>query len=929
MHRNYRPIRFFALIIALVWTAAGPASISAQSGIPNPIDHFGHDIGEDYYLATYTEMIAFWQKLESASDRMILTEIGTTEQGRTMWMAIISSPDNLRDLDRYKDISRRLSLAADLTDEQARALAGEGKAVIWIDGGLHATEVVGAQQEIRLVYDMVSRSDPETLRILDNVILLATITNPDGMDMVSDWYMRESDPLKRSTRGLPFLYQKYIGHDNNRDFYMVTQKESEAVARVLYREWFPQVVYNHHQTGPAGCVLFVPPFREPHSYNLDPLLVLGITTVGNAMHSRFAAENKPGSTMRDGAGYQSWWNGCLRCTPYFHNQIGILTEMIGSPTPMEIPFIPKKHLPSGDYPYPIAPQEWHLMQSIEYSQTANRAILDLASKLREDFLFNIYRMGKNSIERGSRDHWTVNPWRLKAVEEAIRKDRAQQVGSGRSRGYSPDFYHNVLHAPEARDPRAYILPSDQADFLTAGKFADTLIKNGVTVRRAGREFEAAGKAYPAGSLVIKTDQAFRPHIIDMFEPQVYPDENSIPNKPPRPPYDSAGYTLAFQMGVAFDRILERIEGPFEAVNGLIDPTPGKIVGNGRAGWLLDHAVNDSVIAVNRLLKSGASVFWLNEPIRTAEREFAAGAIYIPAGSTRSAAVQALAGELGLNFFALNEQPRGPAHALHPVRIGLWDRYGGSMPSGWVRWLLERFEFDFEVVFPQTLDAGDLNTRFDSLIFVSGAIPARAASEGNRYFGRQPKPEEIPAEYRHMLGTVTVKNTVPRLKSFLEKGGAILTIGSSTSLAGHLGLPLADALTETTPAGKIRSLPSDKFSVPGSLLRVKVDRDNPVAYGMPEHVDVYFNRSPVFRLPPEAGFAGIRPVAWFDNDAPLRSGYARGQRYLRGGTAVLAAPVGRGRLILCGPEITFRAQPHGNFKFLFNGIFLGSSERTTL
>lgn len=929
MRRNFRWIRFLSLFLALTWFTAGLAPLNAQTPIPTPREHFGHDIGDDYFLATYSEMISFWQKLAAASDRISLTEIGTTEEGRAMWMAIITSPENHRNITRFQNISRRMSLAEDLTDDQARALAVEGKAVIWIDGGLHATEVVGAQQEIRLVYDMVTRSDPETLRILDNVILLAAITNPDGMDMVSKWYMREPDPLKRSSSGLPFLYQKYIGHDNNRDFYMVTQKESEAVARVLYQEWFPQVVYNHHQTGPAGTVLFVPPFREPHSYNLDPLLVLGITTVGNAMHSRFAAENKPGSTMRDGGGYQSWWNGCLRCTPYFHNQIGILTEMIGNPTPMEIPFIPRKLLSTGDYPNPIAPQKWHFIQSIEYSQTANRAILDLAAKLRENFLFNIYRMGKNSIERGSGDHWTINPWRIQAVEAAIKKGKAKQVGSGRSRGYSPDFYHQVLHAPEARDPRGYILPADQADFLTAGKFADTLIKNGVTVMRALRDFEVAGKNYPAGSLVIKTAQAFRPHIIDMFEPQVYPDEKTIPTNPPRPPYDSAGYTLAFQMGVAFDRILDAFEGPFEVVDGLFEPPPGKIVGTGTAGWLLDHAVNDAVIAVNRLLKAEEKVYWLEDPLTAGGRDFPAGAIYIPAGSSRPETIRALADELSLDFIALDNKPSGAAYALSPVRIGLWDRYGGSMPSGWVRWLLEKFEFEFEVVYAQALDGGGLNSEFDSLIFVGGAIPAGSATQQSRYFDRQLKPEEIPAEFRHMLGSVSVQKTVPQLKSFLETGGAILTIGSSTALAAHLGLPVTNALTEAAADGRPRTLPADKFSVPGSILRVKVDSGSPLAYGMPGHADVYFNRNPVFRLPPEAGFAGIQPVAWFDSETCLRSGYARGQHYLKDGTAILSVPVGKGRLFLIGPEITFRAQPHGNFKFLFNGIYLGSAVRTQL
>ncbi len=900
-------------------------SLQGQDTITAPKEFFGHNIGDDYFLATYTRMKEYWELLARESDRMILQEAGTTEEGRPMVLAIITSPANHKNLGRFQEISRKLALAEGLTDEQAQALAQEGRAVVWIDGGLHATEVVGAQQEIELVYQMVSRSDRETLRILDNVILLATITNPDGMDLVSEWYMREPDPKKRSTRGLPRLYQKYVGHDNNRDFMLVSQKESEVVARILYREWFPQIVYNHHQTGPAGAVLFAPPFREPHSYNFDPLLVLGITTVGNAMHSRFSVEGKPGAVMREGAGYQTWWNGCLRCTPYFHNMIGILTEMIGNPTPMEIPFIPEKHLRSGDYPFPIEPQTWHFRQSIDYSQTANRAILDLAAKLRENYLFNIYRMGKNSIERGSRDTWTINPRRIEAVQAAIKKDKAGTTGSGRSRGYPIEYFHNVLHDPASRDPRGYILPADQPDFLTAGKFANTLIKNGITVLRATRDFTVAGKEYPRGSLVVKSAQAFRPHVIDMFEPQVYPEIRPYPGGPLRAPYDSAGYTLAFQMGVAFDRILDGFDGPFEKLKGLIEPEAGTIRGSGTGGYLLSHQVNDAFIAVNRLLKAGEKVFWLKQAAAHDNAQYPAGTFYIPGGSSNTAMIKALAKEIGLDFTAVAVRPPVEALELKPVRIGLWDRYGGSMDSGWVRWLLERFEFDFEVVYAPKLDAGDLRQKFDALIFVRGGIPAaRPGAPGRPSRYGSTDPETVPEEYRHMLGSVTADKTIPQLKSFLEQGGAVLTIGSSTSLAYHLDLPITNALMEKGEDGKERPLSSTKYFVPGSVLRVHVDNTHPLAHGLPEELDVFFNRSPVFRSSVDSPNRVVQPVAWFDTEAPLRSGLAHGPHYLKDGQVVLEAQVGRGKLFLFGPEITFRAQSHGNFKFLFNGLYYGTA-----
>src|SRR5260370_32988221 len=264
---------------------------------------------------------------------------------------------------------------------------------------------------------MLSRNDAETLRILNDVIILAVHANPDGMELVSNWYMRESDPKKRSTQSVPRLWQKYIGHDNNRDFYMSNMSESTNMNRILYTEWFPQIMYNHHQIGPAGAVIFAPPVPDPFNYNFAPLIPPQIEMVGTAMHSRMVAEGKPGTTMRSGAAYSTWYNGGLRTTTYFHNMIGLLTETIGNPTPFEVVLVPDRQLPTGDLPFPVPPQTWHFKTSIEYSMTANRAVLDLASKYREDFLFNIYRMGRNAIQRGNQDSWTVTPKPIAALKE--------------------------------------------------------------------------------------------------------------------------------------------------------------------------------------------------------------------------------------------------------------------------------------------------------------------------------------------------------------------------------------------------------------------------------------------------------------------------------------------------------------------------------
>jgi hypothetical protein len=932
-------------LVTLALLASLSGTSSAQGRITTPKEFFGFNIGDDYQLANYTQFMGYWRKIDAESDRMVVQEIGKTAEGRPQLMAIVTAPENFRNLARYKEIARRLALAEGLTDEQARALAKEGKAVVWIDGGLHATEVLGAHQLIETSYQLVSRNDEETRRILRDVIVLLVHANPDGMELVSNWYMRNPNPQERSMAGLPRLYQKYIGHDNNRDFYILNQPETINMARIQYHEWFPQIVYNHHQTGPAGTVMFAPPFRDPFNYYFDPLVVIGIDHVASAMHDRFIREGKPGVTMRSGASYSTWWNGGLRTTAYFHNMIGILTETIGSPTPMEIPLVVRNQLPRGDLPYPIEPQRWHFRQSIEYSLTANYAILDLASERKEDFLFNIYRMGKNSIERGSRDWWTTTASEVDSLAARATAGRgaggAGRAGGAGGRGGAQlagasgqELFKQVLRDPAKRDPRGYIVPSDQPDFLTATKFVNALRKVNVTVHRATTSFTVNGKTYPAGSYVVKTAQAFRPHVLDMFEPQDHPHDFAYPGGPPVPPYDNAGYTLAFQMGVKFDRILDGFDCPCERISGMAVPPPGTVSAQSNArGLLLSHATNDAFIAVNRALKAGAAVYWLKTPMSANGRSYPAGSFYIEATPAARNMADSAARTLGLSFDGTAEVPSAGAVKLAAQRIGLWDQYGGSMPSGHTRWLLEQFEFPFEVVFPPQLDAGNLRQKYDVLVFVTGAIPA-GGGQGAAFGGGDvapggrgggPSPESIPAEYRNQLGRVTVQTTVPHLKRFLEEGGTIITIGTSTSLAQHLGLPLRDYMVERSPEGGERPLPREKFYVPGSILRVSVDNTLPVAAGVADEVDVFFDESPVFRLDPDASRRGVKPIAWFSSAAPLRSGWAWGQNYLEGGTAMAQAQVGRGMLYLFGPEILFRAQPHGTFKFFFNGIFSGLVE----
>ena len=876
----------------------------ATAQLTTPEEQFGYRIGTDYQLINYEGLTEYWQLLAEQSDRMTLESIGKTSEGREQWMATITSPANRPDLDRYREIARRLAQAEGVTEEEARALAAEGKAVIWIDGGLHATEVLGIQQLMELVWQMVSRDDAETMRFLDEVILLATHANPDGHALVANWYMRSDDPLERSTRGIPVLYQKYAGHDNNRDFYMASLVETENMNRVMYREWFPQIVYNHHQTGPSGTVMFAPPFRDPPNHNLDPIIITSLDQVGSAMHHRFVVEGKGGTTMRRGASYSTWWNGGLRTTPYFKNMIGLLTETIGSPTPIEIPFRPNRQITHADLPLPVTPGAWHFRQSVDYSQTANRAVLDYAARNREHLLFNIWRMGMNSIERGSRDSWTVLP---KWIDEV-----ADEVGA---RG-SIQAYEEHLRDPANRDARGYILPADQRDFTSATRFVNALLKGGVKVHRAVADFNVGGKDYPAGSYVVTAAQAFRPHVLDMFEPQNHPNDFQYPGGPPIAPYDNAGWTLALQMGVEFDRILDGFSGPFEEIEWLAEPMAGTVAGaESPAGYVVDH-VNEAFTAVNRVLAGGGEVFWVEGTFDAGGESFEPGAFYIPAGATTRSQLEEWATQLGVTFHGVASAPEGAFELTH-ARVGLWDRYGGSMPSGWTRLVLEDFEFNFEVVYPPEIDAGSLNDRFDVIILPDGAMSPGGV--GGR-FGGGGLGATVPDSLRGRLGGLSRDTSVPALREFIENGGAVIAIGSSTALGPNLGLPLANFMVDDNG----QPLSRDDYFTPGSIHDIRVEHVSPVTHGLGERVNVLHSHSPVYQI--GDGAANVRRLAWYDSDEPLVSGWAWGQHHLEGGTSMIEADIGAGKLFLFGPKITFRSQAHGTFPLLFNGIHYGAAKR---
>lgn len=850
---------------ATVLTNAQPAS-----SVPTPQSSFGFAACADRKLATYEQIADYFRALDTASERLQLEEIGTSVGGRPMVMAVISSEANLKDVARYKGIAQRLARAKGLTDEQARALAREGKAVMWVDFGLHSSELAHAQTAPEFAYRVVSEESDEMRFIRDNVILvLVPNMNPDGTTLWADWYMKHvGGPFERSS--LPELYHHYIGHDNNRDWFMMTQPETRAVARQLYEQWYPQIIHNQHQSAPFPARIFIPPFEDPMNPNIPPLVQRGVNLVGEAMGRRFEQEGKPGAISR--ITFDVWWNGGMRTAPYFHNMIGILTET-GHTSPAPATYDAKNFPrtfsngvatlePSTSYPNPYRGGTWHFRDSCEYMMTASMAVLDLGARWREQWLYDIYQMGRDAIRAG-------------------------------------------------RD-ETYVVPAGQWDPGTAAKMINTLRIGGVEVERATASFNAGRRSFGAGSYLIRGAQAFRPYVTDLLNPQVYPDLRLYPDGPPERPYDVTGWTLPMQMGVEVHRLAEAVSVATEPIDRAPVPA-GAVSGVAKAAYAIDPRANDAFVAVNRLLKAGDHVTRATAAFEADGKPWAAGTFLVTARGTQThdRLVQHAAA-LGLQVTALDTPPSVTQTPLRAPRIGLYHAWGGNMDEGWTRWLLEQYEFPYTRLHDKDIRAGNLRARFDVIVLPDATYESMMNGLA---------PGSMPEDY---VGGMT-PHGVNHLYTFTQAGGTLVTLDSAASLPlTAFGLPIRNVAGEQ---------PGTNFYIPGTLVRLVLDPTHPVAWGMPEQAAGFFAHSAAFqagrgrsRFDAELGVGGgtvdgVHTVASYAGKDLLMSGWLLGDRVIANRAAVIDATVGQGRVVLIGFRAQHRAQPHATFKLLFNSLLL--------
>jgi hypothetical protein len=885
-----------------------PTLLAAQN-ITSPDQFFGFRLGSDKHMARWDKIVEYYGVLEKQSGgRMKVINMGPTSEGNPFLAVIITAEDNLRKLEHYRDINLKLSDPRGLTGQEARALADEGKAVIVQSMSMHATEIGGAQMAPELAYDLLNRKDEETRRILDNVIFIEVpCFNPDGEIMVTDWYNKQLGTTYEGSNP-PWLYQKYAGHDNNRDAFQTNIPDSKYMAKLLFTEWKPEAYVDHHGMGPNQARIFLPPYAEPIRPMADPIVWRELAWYGGQMADK---EEEAGlSGVINNAVYSGWGHFGFHWITPFHNIAGMLTESAAAKLASPLYLDPDqlrggaRNMPSYDaetiFPNPWPGGWWHLRDIVDRQKVSAWATLDLAARNRETILFSAYLKAKRQTERGA-----------------------------------------------AGKPSAYLVSANQHDLLTSVKFINKLLVQGIEIQRAAKAFSTAdGMNYPAGSFVISMAQPKMGLIRYLMGRTFFPDNYWTRDKDGSPirPYDMATDTMFEYMGVRVDPVDDPVEASLEIVKQPV-AVMGKFVKSPN-GYALDGRLNDSFRAANMLFDKNIGL----RRVDKASKGLRTGDFLVPSGN--EAELQTIARETGVDFKPLPASVTDGAHDTGRLRIAMYQRYGGgNIDEGWTRFVLEEFRFPYKSIFDPEIKAGNLRDKYDVLIFpndstqtiVGEAPPAETSAAGTGRGGRgggragaagegaaAPSAAQAPGqaatqsaggrggaggggrgantppEYRTGLATEGVN----AIRDFVEKGGTLVTFNAATAFPiDRLGIGVRNVLTGKT---------TKEFWCPGSTLKVTYDNTNPIAYGMPVRGLALYLDSPAFEITAENA-EGYQTVARYADREILESGWLLGEENLAKKSAVVSAKLGQGRVVLIGFRAQHRAQTHGTYKLVFNTL----------
>ena len=876
--------------------AIAAVSLSAQTGaLPTPASVFGFEPGTDYKLATYTQSVEYLRKLAAASSSVKLFEAGKSSQGRTYVYVAISTPANLANIDKYRQIAQRLAHPEGLTDAEAKRLAAEGKAIVHIDGGLHATEVAGPQTMPLLAYDLLRQAnDPKFARILENVIFLLWPTiNPDGQEQVASHYMKTEGPDGKGGQSFPALYQDYVGHDNNRDAYMMNMIESRVMEHA-WRQWEPQIIYVQHQTAPFPTRIWLPPFADPIGQEAPPIISRELNMIGMAMARGLDEQGLPGATHM-GDGFDAWYPGYIDYMPVFKNIAAYWTETAGAGlanprtyTINDIPQNMRDFRPEPMYPSPWKPGEWHLKDSMNYMETASISTLDFAARYKDEVLYDRYLAGRDQIARGKKEA-----------------------------------------------PYAYVIPQKQHDSVLAIEMLRRIAFSGVRVYQLTRTASINGDNYGPGTWVIPTDQEFAAMAREVLDIQKYPDLRDTAGVPDQP-YDASGWTLPLSMDVTVVPVKTPISAdaraamqllgpapstalapltayesgtdaaPFDSVPGkgfdsspaaaaITITAPGPLTGRGLAVTLPAAQIN-TMRALQAAWKAGATVRYLPETPNGAARYQIVG--------WSDAAAQAAVNSLGLRA---SRTDVGGTVVKQP-RVGLYNP-PNSMDAGWTRWVLEQYGVPYTSMAPGENYATPLHDKFDVIIVASDGGTPFGGDGGGRGGRGGGAPASAPAGAT--AGQAPASDPAKPFDDFVRAGGTLLCFNQSSNAAiAALKLPVTNVAS---------GLARKDFFLNGSLLQVTTTNTHQVMAGLPEKAAIFTDNSPVFQT--QDGFKGTVLAKYADSGSPLLSGYLLGEKYLNGKSAALDVELGSGHVVLLGFRPQWRGQTFSTFRVIFNALML--------
>lgn len=849
-----------AAAMALAFTTAGP--VSAQSAVPTPESWFGHQMGADRKLEPYAKMVDYYRALEKSSDRIKIVELGKSTEGRPFLAMFISSPANLARLEEYRQMNLKLADPRGSSQDELEAIVRDGKAIVVQSYDLHSSEIGSSLTAVEFTHGMVTRTDADTQRILDNVITIVMPSlNPDGHDMVQDWYMKHvGTPYEGGA--MPWLYQKYVGHDNNRDAFMQTQAESKLLGSVLFRDWIPEAYIDHHQMGQYSPRISIPPYTDPIRPFGDPLVWREMTWYGSNM-----AYDLDKAKLSGGIGdaiYSGWGHFGFHWLTPFHNITGMLDESASASLATPLYVHPDQlkggqravpdNTPQMNMPDPWPGGWWRPRDIVDRQLVTSWSLVDTAARNKDRVLRNMYLKAQRQVERGT-----------------------------------------------TGETKAYIVSIDQHDPLTVDKMINALLLQGVNVYRAPAEFVHEGRVYPAGSFVVPMSQPKMGVVRWLLGETHFPDDvyARTPDGTPIRPYDMSTDALTEFMGVESTPVGTAVTASLEPVSAMLAPA-GKVDGSGP--YLLSGALNDSFRAVNLAIKAGASVTRVTTPSGTAQT----GDFVVSGLSAASA--QSIAGTTGVDF-ASSAGVTGSAPVKTP-RMAMLKRYrGGNIDEGWTRFLFENYDYPYSSIMDAEIKAGNLRKKYDVIVLPDDAVSAMTGVLGK---GEKPSPwdslEGVPAQYVSGFGDAGTK----ALEDFVKAGGRLVTFGRAGTLPiEKFDLPVTDVLA---------GLPSKKFWSPGSTLKMKVDTSSPYAMGMPKDALAIFTAgNQAYEVKPSIHNDAVTVIASYVDKNVLRSGWLLGEDNLVSKAAMVSVKHGEGEVILIGFRPQHRDQAHGTYKLLFDSL----------